>query len=58
MIEFPYYNPDTKEISWLRSLGKAYFDENGNCVRFAGTTQDITAKIYLIQETISKNCLP
>jgi PAS domain S-box-containing protein len=43
--EFRVTNPEDKSLRWLRSKGKAYFDENGNCVRFAGTTVDITAEI-------------
>jgi PAS domain S-box-containing protein len=42
---FRIINPYTKEISWLRSKGKAYFDHNGHCVRFVGTTQDISKEI-------------
>ncbi|WP_454801895.1 PAS domain-containing protein [Mucilaginibacter phyllosphaerae] len=42
---FRTVNPHTKEVKWLRSKGKAYFNADGNCVRFAGTTQDITAEI-------------
>ncbi|MET3980783.1 PAS domain S-box-containing protein [Mucilaginibacter sp. UYP25] len=38
--------PESKEIRWLRSKGKAYFNEHGSCIRFAGTTQDITNEIH------------
>jgi len=37
--------PSSTRVRWLRSKGKAYFNEQGHCVRFAGTTQDITAEI-------------
>jgi PAS domain S-box-containing protein len=37
--------PNSSKVRWLRSKGKAYFNEQGKCVRFAGTTQDITAEI-------------
>jgi PAS domain S-box-containing protein len=43
--EFRVTSPEDKSLKWLRSKGKAYFDENGNCIRFAGTTVDITAEI-------------
>ncbi|MFD0767086.1 PAS domain S-box protein [Mucilaginibacter lutimaris] len=39
-------NNTTGEVKWLRSKGKAYFDDNGTCIRFAGTTQDITCDIH------------
>lgn len=31
------------KMRWVLSKGKAYFDEQGACYRFAGTAQDITA---------------
>jgi len=37
--------PSSTKVRWLRSKGKAYFNEQGRCIRFAGTTQDITAEI-------------
>ncbi|MES2060979.1 MAG: PAS domain-containing protein [Bacteroidota bacterium] len=37
--------PSSTRVRWLRSKGKAYFNGQGHCVRFAGTTQDITAEI-------------
>ncbi|MES2266569.1 MAG: PAS domain S-box protein [Bacteroidota bacterium] len=43
---FRTINNTTGEIKWLRSKGKAYFDDNGICIRFAGTTQDITCDIH------------
>lgn len=42
---FRVINNTTGEVKWLRSKGKAYFDENGKCTRFTGTTQDITRDI-------------
>jgi PAS domain S-box-containing protein len=42
---FRVVNPQTLEIRWLRSKGKAYFNDQGTCVRFAGTTQDISKEI-------------
>lgn len=38
--------PSSTKVRWLRSKGKAYFNEQGKCVRFAGTTQDITSEIH------------
>lgn len=32
-------------LRWLRCRGKAYFNEDGRCIRFAGTALDITAEI-------------
>ncbi|TFF30416.1 PAS domain-containing protein [Mucilaginibacter psychrotolerans] len=32
-------------IRWLRCRGKAYFNEAGRCIRFAGTALDITSEI-------------
>lgn len=42
---FRVVNPQDNNVHWLRSKGKAYFDEKGNCIRFAGTTLDITGEI-------------
>jgi PAS domain S-box-containing protein len=38
--------PSSTKVRWLHSKGKAYFNEQGKCVRFAGTTQDITSEIH------------
>ena len=38
--------PSSAKVRWLRSKGKAYFNDQGKCLRFAGTTQDITAEIH------------
>lgn len=38
--------PSSTKVRWLHSKGKAYFSEQGKCVRFAGTTQDITSEIH------------
>lgn len=35
----------TGEIRWILSKGKAYFNEQGLAVRFAGTAQDITEAV-------------
>ncbi|MDB5287786.1 MAG: hypothetical protein JWR05_2735 [Mucilaginibacter sp.] len=43
--KFRIVSSEDKSLRWLRSKGKAYFDRNGNCIRFAGTTVDITAEI-------------
>jgi PAS domain S-box-containing protein len=37
--------PGSSKVRWLRSKGKAYFNGHGKYIRFAGTTQDITAEI-------------
>ncbi|TSD67474.1 PAS domain S-box protein [Inquilinus sp. KBS0705] len=42
---FRVIDPEDKTIRWLRSKGKAYFDDKGNCIRFAGITQDITTEV-------------
>ncbi|RFZ90553.1 PAS domain S-box protein [Mucilaginibacter conchicola] len=39
--EFRTVGADDKKIRWLRCKGKAYFDGQGNCIRFAGTALDI-----------------
>lgn len=38
--------PSSNKVRWLRSKGKAYFNDKGQCTRFAGTTQDITSEIH------------
>ncbi|MDB5128564.1 PAS domain-containing protein, partial [Mucilaginibacter sp.] len=43
--EFRTISSVDKQLRWLRSKGKAYFDDKGNCIRFAGTALDITATI-------------
>jgi PAS domain S-box-containing protein len=43
--EFRTISSVDKQLRWLRSRGKAYFDDNGDCIRFAGTSLDITAGI-------------
>jgi PAS domain S-box-containing protein len=37
--------PGGTGVRWLRSKGKAYFNDKSQGIRFAGTTQDITAEI-------------
>jgi PAS domain S-box-containing protein len=37
--------PSSTRVRWLRSKGKAYFNNQGHCIRFAGTTQDITTEV-------------
>ncbi|QXV65166.1 PAS domain-containing protein [Mucilaginibacter sp. 21P] len=44
-IEFRTIGAEDKITRWLRCKGKAYFNENGNCIRFAGTALDIGSEI-------------
>ena len=39
------FAPKSSNIRWLRSKGKAYYDDNDNCIRFAGITQDISNEL-------------
>ncbi|WP_461453298.1 PAS domain S-box protein [Mucilaginibacter sp.] len=39
-----------KKTTWVKCKGKAYFNEDGVCYRFAGTTLDITKEIKLREE--------
>lgn len=34
-----------KEVRWVRSKGKAYFNADGVCTRFAGTAQDMSHEV-------------
>jgi PAS domain S-box-containing protein len=34
-----------KKIRWLRCKGKAYFNNSGECIRFAGTALDISTEV-------------
>ncbi|PWK77311.1 PAS domain S-box-containing protein [Mucilaginibacter oryzae] len=43
-------NPDGSLKYWIHLKGKAYFNEAGEPVRFAGTVQDITREIFDRQE--------
>ncbi|MBK0378311.1 PAS domain-containing sensor histidine kinase [Mucilaginibacter segetis] len=43
--EFRTVGAEDKIVRWLRCKGKAYFDENGECIRFAGTALNITNEI-------------
>ncbi|RYU91196.1 PAS domain S-box protein [Mucilaginibacter terrigena] len=42
---FRIIDPANKQVRWLRSKGKAYFDDKGNCIRFAGTTLDMSNEV-------------
>nr|WP_294944448.1 PAS domain-containing sensor histidine kinase [uncultured Mucilaginibacter sp.] len=43
--EFRTVSAEGGLIRWLRCRGKAYFDETGQCIRFAGTALDITEEV-------------
>ncbi len=43
--EFRTVSTIDKQVRWLRGKGKAYFDAEGKCTRFAGTVLDISAEI-------------
>jgi PAS domain S-box-containing protein len=36
---------ENKHIRWLRAIGNAKFNDDGICIRFAGTVEDITREI-------------
>ncbi len=42
-VEFRSSRAEEKKVRWLRSTGKAYFDERGQVTRFSGVAQDISA---------------
>ncbi|QHS56190.1 PAS domain-containing protein [Mucilaginibacter sp. 14171R-50] len=42
---FRIIDPHNKQVRWLRSKGKAHFNSAGSCIRFAGTTLDISNEI-------------
>ncbi|MBL4675200.1 MAG: PAS domain-containing protein [Mucilaginibacter sp.] len=44
-VEYRTVGADDKKIRWLRCKGKAYFDAQGNCIRFAGTALDIANEL-------------
>jgi len=44
---FRTINPVTKKVRWVKCKGKAYFNDEGVCYRFAGTTIDISKEIKL-----------
>lgn len=41
-VKFRVVSANGEMLHWVRSLGRAYFDEDGVCKRFAGTVEDIT----------------
>lgn len=44
--EYRIIDPETEEVArWVRSQGRAYFNEAGRPYRFTGTVQDITAEV-------------
>ncbi|MFD0792915.1 PAS domain S-box protein [Mucilaginibacter litoreus] len=45
-VEFRTIGAQDKTLRWLRCKGKAYFNQQGNCIRFAGTALDISAEIH------------
>jgi len=47
---FRVIDPLTKEIRWVKCKGKAYFNDEGVCIRFSGTTLDITNDVKIREE--------
>jgi len=47
---FRIINVADKTIRWVKCKGKTYFNEDGICYRFAGTTLDITKDINMREE--------
>jgi len=43
--EFRTIGAEDGIVRWLRCRGKAYFNEEGHCIRFAGTALDITDEV-------------
>ena len=52
--ETPYRNPDTGEINWIYSAGKAVADSGDSADRVLGVSQDITARKRL-EESLRRN---
>ncbi|QJD79577.1 PAS domain-containing sensor histidine kinase [Spirosoma rhododendri] len=52
-IEFRTAGAGKKPLRWLHCRGQAYFDPQGQPIRFAGTAQDITERILAEQRTAS-----
>lgn len=44
-VKFRVIGPDARLIHWVRSIGRAYFNDQGVCFRFAGTVEDITREM-------------
>lgn len=44
-VEFRTIGAQDGLTRWLRCRGKAYFDDFGNCIRFAGTALDISNEV-------------
>jgi PAS domain S-box-containing protein len=45
-IKYRTVGIDDKKIRWVRARGRAYFNNEGICNRFAGTVQDITREVF------------
>lgn len=48
--EFRTIGAEDGIVRWLRCRGKAYFNQDGRCIRFAGTALDITKEILHSEE--------
>ncbi|PJJ84357.1 PAS domain S-box protein [Mucilaginibacter auburnensis] len=49
-VRFRVVGPNAELLHWVRSIGRAYFDDKGICIRFAGTIQDITREMEVNKE--------
>jgi PAS domain S-box-containing protein len=52
-MEFRTLNPETGAIKWIRVIGRAFYDDQGQAQRFDGVSIDITdqkAKEHLLRE--------
>ena len=47
---FRIISPIDQKITWIKCKGKAYFNNEGVCTRFSGTTLDITKDIQTREE--------
>ena len=45
-ITYKIICPDEREIKYLRSIGKTYFDENGNPEKIIGIIQDVGQQVF------------
>ncbi|MBD1394475.1 PAS domain-containing protein [Mucilaginibacter glaciei] len=48
--EFRTIGGEDNQLRWLRCKGKAYFNDEGRCIRFAGTALDITEEVLNREE--------
>jgi PAS domain S-box-containing protein len=48
--DFRTINANNGQIKWVRCKGKAYFNDAGKCVRFAGTILDISKEVQDSEE--------